>query len=36
MLAKIEAYKNSFMDVKLIYNSDEKIRLYSECTKTYK
>lgn len=29
MMANIEAYKNSFMDVKLIYNTEEKLKLYN-------
>jgi hypothetical protein len=29
MMDSIEVYKNCFMDVKLIYNNEEKIKLYS-------
>ena len=36
MMAKIEAYKNSFMDVKLIYNTEEKLKLYNECLQNYR
>lgn len=36
MTSNIEAYKSSFMDVKIIYNKDEKIKRYNECVYTYK
>lgn len=36
MLDKIEAYKNTFMDVKLIYNNEEKLKLYSDCAQHFK
>jgi hypothetical protein len=36
MLAAIEAYKNSFSDVTLIYNMDEKVRRYQICENNYK
>ena len=35
MMEAIDAYKNSFMDVKIIYNTDEKVKRYCECQKTY-
>lgn len=36
MLSLIEIYKNSFMDVKIIYNTEEKLKRYNECVKTYR
>ena len=36
MLEKIEAYKNTLLDVKLIYNTEEKVKLYSDCAQQYK
>ena len=36
MMGKIEAYKNSFMDVKLVYNNEEKLKLYNDCLQNYK
>jgi hypothetical protein len=36
MMSKIEAYKTSFVDVKLIYNNEEKVRLYMDCSHNYK
>jgi hypothetical protein len=36
MIANIEMYKNSFTDVKLIYNMDEKNRRYNNCEGSYK
>jgi hypothetical protein len=31
MLVSIEAYKNSFTDVTLIYNMDEKVKRFQTC-----
>lgn len=36
MMTKIESYKNSFLDVKLIYNTEEKLKLYNDCLQNYK
>ena len=36
MSSNVEAYKSSFMDVKIIYNRDERIKRYNECVYTYK
>lgn len=36
MLVSIDAYKDSFTDVALIYNMDEKIRRYNTCESNYK
>lgn len=36
MLTAIELYKDSFSDVNLIYNLDEKIRRYENCEATYR
>ena len=35
MMAAIDSYKNSFMDVRIIYNTDEKVKRYNECQRTY-
>lgn len=31
MISNIESYKNSFTDVKLIYNMDEKNKRFNAC-----
>ena len=36
MMNNIEAYKNSFIDVKVIYNTEEKLKIYGECLQNYK
>jgi hypothetical protein len=36
MLLAVDNYKNSFTDVKLIYNADEKIKRYQECLALYR
>ena len=36
MIDKIESYKNTLLDVKLIYNTEEKVKLYSDCAQQYK
>lgn len=36
MISNIESYKNSFTDVKLIYNMDEKNKRFNACEGTYK
>lgn len=36
MQASVESYKITFMDVKMIYNKDEKVKRYNECLYTYK
>ena len=35
MLNQIEAYKDSFTDVKLIYNTQQKTKRYATCEATY-
>ena len=36
MLGAIELYKDSFSDVNLIYNLDEKVKRYENCQSTYR
>lgn len=36
MLTAIEQYKQSFSDVNLIYNMDEKNKRYNDCEQIYK
>ena len=35
MTGNIEAYKETFTDVKLIYNRNEKLRRYESCEVNY-
>jgi hypothetical protein len=35
MISLIESYKNSFTDVKLIYNMDEKNKRFNACEANY-
>ena len=36
MGSNIDNYKETFTDVKIIYNMDEKIKRYNVCETTYK
>lgn len=36
MVNSIEYYKESFTDVRVIYNIDEKVKRYNACETTYK
>jgi len=36
MIASIEYYKETFTDVRVIYNMDEKIKRYTACENTFK